>query len=546
MDAKKVIKKWITLWEDNRNDPSKLKYVWETSRHVRKEDYKLGFGYSKYVRNQCYIGVKNAKSASDRRKFLGLYRDALVLDAQTDFESFCLYIEIDREAKARFYQPRQEQLQHIATRLTDLYDGVIELLSISMPPGVGKSTLGLFFLAWVMLRDPNAPNLATGHSSKLVKSFYKGVMELFQDPEYRTYDPFPSSRLIQTSAEDLSVDLLMSKRYPTLTCRSIEGSLTGVTRAENILYADDLVSGIEVALNRDRLDTLWFRYSNDLRNRKKQFAKELHIATRWSVHDVIGRLERMYEGDPKADFISVPALDENEQSNFDYPHGVGFDTQYFLAMRDVMDEVGWKALFMNEPIEREGVVYHISDLNRYFDLPDREPDAVVAGCDPAQGGGDFTCMPIAYIYGKEVYIEDVVYNDGLPEVTKPSMISKIKQHKVKSIRFESNNAGGEIASSIQESLDEINYKIHITKNFSTTNKITRIIMASDPVKKSFYFKDDSRIKNKIEYRRFLDALTSYSHVGKNKHDDAPDGITILQKHIDNMSGNQVEIFKRPF
>lgn len=215
-------------------------------------------------------------------------------------------------------------------------------------------------------------------------------------------------------------------------------------------------------------------------------------------------------------------------------------------MRDIMDEVGWKALFMNQPIEREGVVYHISDLNRYFDLPDREPDAVVAGCDPAQGGGDFTCMPIAYIYGKEVYIEDVVYNDGLPEVTKPSMISKIKQHKVKSIRFESNNAGGEIASSIQESLDEINYKIHITKSFSTTNKITRIIMASDPVKKTFYFKDDSRIKNKIEYRRFLEALTSYSHVGKNKHDDAPDGITILQKHIDNMSGNQVEIFKRPF
>ncbi|MFW6002008.1 MAG: phage terminase large subunit [archaeon] len=541
-----IFMKWKSVWEKSKNNPDYLKYLWESMRAVNQNDPELGFQLNKYIRGECLIGAKNVSEINKRKKFFEIYRKALLLDAPRDFDAFCLYSEIDRKPKDRFYQPRRKQLYDVSQDLNDLYNGDLELLSISMPPGVGKSTLGIFFLVWVMLLDPLAPNLATGHSSKLVRSFYKGALELLQDDEYRVFDPFPASKLVQTSADDLSVDLLKINRYPTLTCRSIEGSLTGVTRTENILYADDLVSGIEVAMSKDRLDTLWFRYTNDLRNRKKNNAKELHIATRWSVHDPIGRLERIHMDDPKAKFISKPALDENEESNFDYPYDVGFDTQYFLTMREIMDDVGWRALFMNEPIEREGVVYHIDDLNRYYDLPEDDPDMIVGACDPAEGGGDSTCLVIGYIYGDSVYIEDVIFNNGLPEVTKPLMVKILMKHKVQSCVFESNSAGGEIATSVQERIKEKGGKTRIIKKRTTSNKQTRIIMASDDIKENFHFKDKSRLKGHGEYLKYLKELTEYSHVGRNKHDDAPDGTTQLKEFLDSMQKTKVLPLKRPF
>ena len=265
--------------------------------------------------------------------------------------------------------------------MQDLEDDKLELLSISMPPGTGKTTLGIFFLTWAMGKYPMSCNLASAHSSMLTGSFYDGVLSIITDPEYLWADVFPGVTVAQTNSKEGTIDLERRKRFKTLTCRSIDGSLTGATRCEKYLYADDLVSGIEEALSKDRLDKLWEKYTNDLKSRKKLGCKEIHIATRWSVHDVIGRLEQQYEGDPRAGFLSFTALDENDKSNFDYMHGVGFDTKYFLDMRDSLDDVSWRALFMNEPVEREGLLFPEDELNYYNGvLPEGGLVAKYAAC----------------------------------------------------------------------------------------------------------------------------------------------------------------------
>lgn len=257
-------------------------------------------------------------------------------------------------------------------------------------------------------------------------------------------------KVSNTNAKDCRIDLDKRQRFETLEFTSIGTGNAGLYRAATLLYCDDLVSGIEVALSKERLDKLWETYTTDLRQRKiGDHCKELHIATRWSVHDVIGRLEREYADNDRAKFIVVPALDENDESNFDYAYGVGFSTRFYHEQRDIMDDVSWRALYMNEPIEREGLVYSQDELRRYFELPSEEPDAIIGICDTKDKGTDYAFLPVAYVYGQDYYIDDCVCDNGLPNIVDARLTEILVRDKVKSCRFESNSAGGRVAEKIQ-------------------------------------------------------------------------------------------------
>ncbi len=506
---------------------------------VIEEERELALSTCKFVKN------KAGKLASDVR-FFELYNKCLLMMAPYDFDSYMLYIEKDREAEKRFWLPRRKVLLPTARDMQKLIDGELDLLTISMPPGTGKSTLGIFFLSWVMGKFPDDPNLASAHADKLTRSFYDGVMQIITDPDYLWSDVFPSVKIESQNAKDETINLGKPNRFKTLTCRSIDGSLTGATRCERILYADDLCSGIEEAMSKERLDKLWEKYTNDLKSRKKKDCKEIHIATRWSVHDIIGRLERMYEDDPRAKFITMPALNEDGESNFDYDYGVGFDTAYFEDMRNNLDDVSFRCLFMNQPIEREGLLYHEEELRRYFELPNREPDAILGICDTKDTGKDYEFLPVLYQYGQDYYLEDCICDNSKTEILDDRCADILYKHKVQACRFESNNAGGRTADVVQEKVKKLGGITHITKRFTTQNKETKIIVNSPWVKEHVLFKDKSKYHAKSDYGKMMSFLTSYTSAGKNKNDDVPDGMAQFALFAQSLTGNKVEIFKRPF
>ena len=478
-------------------------------------------------------------------RYYKLTRTVLQFLAPHYFVEFMIFMEFDREPAKRFFIPRQRQLKVVADSMQDLEDDKLDLVCVSLPPGTGKTTLGTFFLAWVMGRDPDGSNLASGHSSKLTRSIYDGVSLLIGDPEYNYKEVFPNVVVEAVSTKDETINFNSQARFKTLTCRSIDGSLTGVTRCENYLYADDLVSGIEEALSIERLDSLWFKYSNDLKSRKKTLAKEIHVATRWSVHDPIGRLERLNIDNPRARFISISALNDKGESNFDYPYSVGFSTEFFNEMRQAMDEVSWRTLYMNEPIEREGLLLSMDELNWYNELPNKEPDGIICACDPSMGKGDDTVMPVGYVYGQDVFIEDAVCNGSLPDVTQPQCANMIIQHKVKLAQFESNSAGWSFADTVADMLKKKNHKCTVTKKANMTNKQTRIVMAVPYIKNHFYFKNPDIHKNP-QYSRYISKLTSYSISGTNKNDDCPDATAQLSELVVRTTTPGIQVFKRPF
>jgi predicted phage terminase large subunit-like protein len=521
--------------------------LFEMARIVEQDDSKLARSINKYLRNLIPQQVRNAKNdLNTREKFYFLNKRCLLFDAKVDFDAYMQYIEYDREPEKRFYLPRRKQIFPIVQALQDLEDDNLDLLTISTPPGVGKTSLGIFFLTWVMGKYPGSCNLASAHSGMLTNSFYDGVLSTITDPEYLWADVFPGIGIVGTNSKEGTVDLDKRKRFKTLTCRSIDGSLTGATRCEKYLYADDLVSGIEEAMSKDRLDKLWEKYTNDLKSRKKLDCKEIHIATRWSVHDVIGRLEKQYEGDPRARFLSFPALNENDESNFDYVYGVGFNTKYFWDMRESLDDVSWRCLFMNEPIEREGLLYHEDDLRRYFELPKEEPDAIIAVCDTKDKGKDYAFLPVAYVYGQDYYIEDCICDNSNPDIVDARLVDILLRHKVQMCRFESNSAGGRIAEKVQEEVKSRNGITHITTKYTTQNKETKIIVNSPWVKEHCLFKHPSCYQKSSDYGRMMNLLCMWTMAGKNKHDDVPDGMAMLAEYAQSLDGAKVEVFRRPF
>ena len=502
------------------------------------------------VRELILDGIERMHAAGrllDVRRMDALYYQSMLIDAPVDFDSYCLYIEHQRDPKKQFYLPRREKLLPIVQSLQKLIDGDLDLLGISLPPGVGKTTLAIFLLTWVAGRWPDEPNLTGSHSNAFVRGVYDECLRIMdKNGEYLWRDVFPDVVVSSTNAKDYRIDLGKRKRFETLEFTSIGSGNAGLYRAGRLLYCDDLVSGLEVALSKERLDKLWETYATDLRQRKiGDHCRELHIATRWSVNDVIGRLERQYEGTDRAEFIAVSALDENDESNFDYLYGVGFSTAFYHEQRDVMPDTEWRALYMNQPIEREGLLYHPDELRRYFELPDREPDAILCVCDTKDKGADYCSMPIAYQYGQDYYIEDVVFNNANPEIVEAEIVSKLLEHKVHMGRFESNSAGGRVAQYVQEEVKKRGGRTKITTKFTTQNKETKIVMASPFVKEHFLFKDPSVIKDKT-YRSFMNNVCSWTMNGKVKHDDGPDSLAMLADYAETFISGQVQVFARPF
>ena len=512
-------------------------------------DQKLGTVYLVKLSDTLEKKIPNTEDPHMVRKLYDLHRKTLLKASPHHFEAYCQFLEWNREPSKKFYMPRRKVLRNVAYALQDLEEGKLDLLALSMPPGAGKSTLAIFYLTWIAGRDPNNPSLTGSHSNSFVRGVYDETLRIFdKNGEYLWYEVFPELSVTGTNAKDCRIDIDKRQRFETLEFTSVGTGNAGLYRAAHLLYCDDLVSGIEEAMSKERLDKLWNLYTTDLRQRKiGDKCKELHIATRWSVHDVIGRLEREYGESPRARFIVLPAMNEKDESNFDYDYGVGFTTAFYRQQRDIMDDVSWRALYMNQPIEREGLLYHEDELNYYMSLPEGEPDAVLSVCDTKDKGKDYCSMPVVAVYGNRHYLIDAICDNGLPEIVEPRLADCMIRNKIKMSQFESNSAGGRVAKAVDELQKKKDGITHITTKFTTSNKETKIIVNSGWIKEHMFFPDKSTYKKNSDIGRFMDMLTTYTVAGKNKHDDVPDSIAQYAEFYQQVvSVNTVEIFKRPF
>lgn len=489
------------------------------------------------------------------------YYELLKLESYYNFESFMYYMERKRNWSKRFYYPRRKTLKVVVNDLEDLENRKIKFYGLSMPSRVGKSTICIFFLAWVAMRRPNSHSAMGGHSGILAKGFYKELMNLFSTEEYAFDELFffwnpeyaNKSLVTDKSADEFTITLGDPDRFATVTCRGIDGTWTGAVDVskDGYLYVDDLVRDREHSLSPTRMENTYQEYLNKMVDRKNDGARELMVGTLWNVLDPLERLRKSYDGNPEYRFRRIPALDENDESNFDYEIN-GFSTEYYRDMREKLDKAEWEAKFMQRPFVREGLLFPTDEL-RYFNgiLPDGDFRRIGV-VDVAWGGGDSLSMPIGAEYDNgDVYIYDWVFNKGAKEVTLPLVVGRIIGNGIRQTRFEGNTGGELYCQYVDERLQDQKYKCSCTsrKAPNKVEKLSKIIAYSGDIKRKFIFLESKKVtqdqlqkdaelgvvryRRNDEYQAAMDELTMFVSIGENKHDDAADGLTQLEMFIEN-------------
>ena len=501
-----------------------------------------------------YYIVKAIGKASNADDWFDLYKETLLFDAPVDFDSYLLYIEIDRRPSERFYQPRRKILKHAVDAIQALVDDELDELFISQPPRTGKTTLLVFLVTWLIGRDSEKSNLYSAYSDFITSAFYDGVMEVITDPVTYKWAEVFREQISAKNAQLETLDIGRRKRYPSLTCRSLYGTLNGACDCSGFLISDDLIGGIEEALNKDRLVAAWSKVDNNLIPRAKENAKLLWVGTRWSVADPAGVRMMMLEESPefmdrRYKVINLPALDENDESNFDYDYGVGFSTAFYRQRRASFehnnDMASWAAQYMGEPIEREGTLFTPDGFMYYNgELPEGVPDSVMCAVDPAFGGGDFTAAPIGYQYGDKIYIADVVFSNEDKTKTQPELAEKAVKHHISTMQIEANKMTMPYKEGVEELLKAKGYRLTITTKPAppSTSKEQRIYDKAPDIRERCVFLEPA--KRSKEYNLFMQQVFSFKLMGKNKHDDAPDSLSMLMGMLLNPAG-MYKVFKRP-
>lgn len=553
-----IIKK---LHKAGLNNFKNLNSLMDMAIIIKHDDIDFAKEQAQIVKKKAAVLVRGDMQFKD------LYWKAVLFLAQNrDLDSYLIYLERYRDPEDRFYLPRRNQLRKLGLiqAMQELIDDEIDILTISCPPGVGKTTLAEMFLSGWIGWDPDACNLFSSHSGHVTRMVYDVVCNIIgadlkqgQVAEYAWREIFPDVNIESVNAKEETINLGKFKSFKSITFRALGASQTGVTRAEGLLYCDDLCSGIEEALSKIRLDKLWTKYSTDLKTRKKagrkgKKCKELHIATRWSVWDVIGRLIKLYTGNKRCKFISLPDIDpETGKSNWNYQYGVGFDEEYFEDIQQSLDEITYKCLFKNKPVEREGLLFAPDTLRRFKKLPpDKEPDAIWAFLDPKGTGTDFNCLGVFYQYGQDYYLPDVVFQNIDPYVLDGVNARCLVRNNAQICQVESNKEGVRTGDAIQEEVNALGGRCVIEKKLSSANKETRIIVNSPWVIKHVLFLEpktpdypEGYLPNS-EYGNFMSHLTSYSQLSKNHTDDAPDMVTMLAIHEGGFDGTVTETMTR--
>lgn len=460
------------------------------------------------------------------------FYDVLKLEAQNKVvDSGFRYLERKREPKERFYMPRRKQFLKIG--LTDALQGMIDdkydILCMSLIPGAGKTTIEKFLNALVIGWFPKDFTLFYSHSGDITRMYYDGVYDIVTNSdEYTWNEIFPDLHVTSTNAKMEQFNVGKYKPFPSVQCTSVGSKNAGKVRASKFLFVDDMIGGIEEAMNANTLDKLWDKYSIDARQRKipdteDKPCKEIHIATRWSVHDVIGRIQNMYAENPKVKVIAVPDIDPaTGESNFNYEFG-GFTKEFFADQQLLMDDISYRCLYKQEPIEREGLLFPDDKIRRYLNLPHGKPEIITAQCDTKGKGTDYFVLPVLQRYGEDYYCVDCVCDNTADYETQyENAANMLVNNEVQECEFERNAGGDRVAMEVNKRVEEKGWICNITDVPTETNKEARIFQCSNWILQHIIFKDQSLYTPKEPYGVMMSLLKQYSVSGKKQLDDVPD------------------------
>ena len=463
---------------------------------------------------------KQSVKKGDNREAVALFLELKRREAEGDFWSFCLFYDIVFFSARPFLRRVADAFMRVA----DSYDRNKDRhLAVSMPPRAGKSYISSLFIAWMLGKHPTESVMRNCCSAQLYNKLSYDTRMIIRSGRYQAVFKDVAFRSDKQNLAGWSLD---AARQVSYFGAGVGGTVIGFG-ASMLAMTDDLYKSLEDALSDTNNEKVWSWKQGTHDSRIEGNCCSIDIGTRWSSADVLGRMEEMDKYD---EIIRVAALDGNNESFCEDVH----TTQYYLDLREETDESIWCAEYQQEPIEAIGLLFPKTELNRFKmdDLKGKNPDGVIGATDVADEGDDDFCAPFAKVFGSKYFITDVLFTKDNVEITEPRLVSMILDTRCDNIRIESNNGGRLFALNVRKQVKAKNEKCIVQARPTTANKETRILLKSGWIKKHCYFLAEGEYKKGSDYDRFMRGLTSYKKEGGNKHDDAPDGLTILAENVE--------------
>ena len=301
----------------------------------------------------------------DRDRLMLRAEAALVLQrrvAREELWAYCLYLDGDFFSRRPVLKTVAEAFERVA-RAYD--EGRLRRLAVSLPPRAGKSYLTTVFITWMLGRHPLESVMRNTCSGPLYEKLSYDTLDILRSRRFA--EVFPDVRL-RRNAQNVGGWKIDGTRQVSYFGGGVGGTVIGFG-ASMLAVTDDLYKSLEDALSETVNEKTWSWKQGTHDSRIERHCCSIDIGTRWSAHDVLGRMEEagLYD-----EIVRIPALDERGESFCPDVH----TTDYYRQLRDELDESIWAAEYMQEPYEARGLLFPPSELKRFkrTDIAGRTPD----------------------------------------------------------------------------------------------------------------------------------------------------------------------------
>ena len=227
-------------------------------------------------------------------------------------------------------------------------------------------------------KNKNINVLCAGYSQSIARRFSRKTRTIIHER-------------IGLSNNHSSIDEWSANNGSVYYVGSVNNPRTGV--GYHTIICDDLVKNREEANSPTIVQKLEDFYREDLYSRLEPSGTMILVGTRWSENDPIALAVSL---DESFTVINIPALCDDEEND---PLGRKlnesifpgrFSTEDYLAIKDVMGEFGFSALYQGKPIPKDGGLFKPDRIK--IDSPTKIIRQVRAyDLAASSGKGDYSC-----------------------------------------------------------------------------------------------------------------------------------------------------------
>jgi predicted phage terminase large subunit-like protein len=501
-----------------------------------------------------------------------------------------------------FMTPKSHDLNTLIMKVNYVCDRARLKLTISLPPGAGKTLISTMLAIWVIGLEDNyiyGSIMRNSYSADMAEEMSYLAREFIKSEKYSYIFPLVALASDRKSKKGWAVSGATELTY---FGSGPGGSVSG-KRAKTLAIYDDFCKGMKEALSAAELNDTWLFYNSVHIKRMISGTAELIIGTRYVKSDLIGRvLDKQSE---LWETIKVPALktvinENDEEVERSFCEEVR-TTQEYIYEREITDAVIWNAVSMQEPISDEGLLF-AKDSLQYFSIDElHDINYKIGFCDTADEGVDYLAAVIlaskqpcyrdlewkelinkyemiknwdkdwykvnkyseVFIDVKELpqndvrippdlmkklilkfrmssnfYLVDVVFSQRGVDFTTPDVVNMIIDHNPNKFVFESNKEGSSYSREVGNAVKGKCYTL-VDAEYEGANKVTRMMNSAPRIKRYIYFRNDYKAGS--QYEKFMTQLTDIIRLQKNQPDDSGDVLSLAAKTIFTLSDKFFDI-----